>query len=145
MKLIKIEGTLHSFDGQLTWPNPIDLALAVDRGAYIQLRVAPNGYDMLVLREPLQEPVYMAEYGHTEIHDVTERLDPSLREAELDALVSIQDAAERVIGVALIRKQTEPYCIWVDGDELIFGGLSALEAWFESGPVRPKLGGAMRL
>lgn len=64
--------------------------------------------------------------GSIAIVDCTDRIDPTLRGAMIDRLVSIYDPTGCRIGVGLERTTRPVFCIWNWGDEFAWGDVGRM-------------------
>jgi hypothetical protein len=126
MRLTSITANRHIFDGQVN-KQPLRLLLDFDDGRSLRVAVAGDGEQMTIDDHPLDEPFDMAEAGEVDIADVTELLDGSLRDAQVDNVRALLWNGCRV-GVQLLLKSDRSFHIWVDGDELHWGSWGALIA-----------------
>ena len=85
------------------------------------------------------------ECGGTATFDVTERLDETLRNAEIQELLAIRNPSNKLIGLAFSREGNEPFCIWMDGDEFHWGMASVLGGWAWPPNGFGKVGGALKV
>ena len=80
---------------------------------------------MIADNVPLDSPLDMAEYGKTDIADVTQTLFPALYDVEVTGVNAL--ASNGIcVGVQLDIASDEPFNFWIDGDELHWGNETAL-------------------
>jgi hypothetical protein len=118
IRLLSILGEIHVHAGIRYWDRPLRLGLAFAGRGFLRIR-EQRGAGISFDGEPLRA-AGLGEGGRIEMHDVTDRLDPSLRGAPLTAIRAIEEA-ERVLGLALERPGRALFCIWVDDDEFHWG------------------------
>lgn len=124
-KIKAILGELHRFEGQLNWQNPIALRLEYEDGTSIRVRGASDGESIALDRLPL-EPFNLDENTQFEVHDLSDRFDPKLREREAGTPTLVRDARGTAVGLALPLTGETPLCIWNYGDDLYWGGYDEL-------------------
>ncbi len=140
MRVTSVFADLHVFDGVVNWAQPSCVALTFSDGFYIRLCGASDGETMVFDRLPLDGPYDMQECGRVEVHDVTDRIDPSLRGCECAKPVTIHDGSGHVIGLAIPRPSAAPICFWNYGDELYWGDWEVLISHDWEDWVSPSLG-----
>lgn len=145
MKIASISAELHAFEGHVNYDEPLRLAVDFDDGSSIRLCGIGDGEGVILDRLPLEEPMDFEECGRTAIFDVTERLDETLRNAEIQELLAIRNPSNKLIGLALSREGNEPFCIWMDGDEFHWGVTSVLFGWAWAPDGGGKIGGAIKV
>lgn len=124
MRLNSITANRHIFDDEVNG-KPLRLLLNFDRGRVLRLQVAGNGEQMIADQGTLDTPTDMAEYGQTDVADVSQSLFPTLQGLEV-AQVEALTSDRKCIGVKLIAAGGQPFHFWVDGDELHWGDEAAL-------------------
>jgi hypothetical protein len=65
--------------------------------------------------------------------------------SEVQSLAEITDGQGSVIGVALLRVDGPPFCVWVEDDEFSWGDEAALRSTLLADGARPAIGGALQL
>lgn len=138
MRVTSITANRHIFAGRLNG-KPLRLLVSFDDSRTLRLAVAGDGEQMIFDDQPLDQPFEMAEAGAVDIADVTEALVDYLRNALVENVRAL-DWDGRHVGVQLALTRGRAFYIWVDGDELHWGGEPALIAheWPEA--MAPTLG-----
>ena len=124
MKLNSVSANRHIFDGRVNG-KPLRLLLTFDSNRALRLQVAGDGERMIADDGPLDAPFDMAEYGETDVADVTHSLFPELRDLEVTDVQALEWSG-RHVGVKLNAAAGGPFHFWVDGDELYWGDEAAL-------------------
>ena len=125
MRLIAITVELHAFREELNWEEPLKLGIAITERPFIRMwqeRGDRVGFDEL----PLQ-PEDFGDAGRVEVHDITDRLYPGIRNMEIGE-VRIIEADKEPVGLALLRPDGQAFCVWIDEDRLNWGNEAALSA-----------------
>ena len=136
MRLTSITANRHIFQREV-YGKPLRLLLTFESGRALRLQVAGNGEQMMTDDSPLDPPFDVAEYGQTDIADVTQSLFPTLRGQEVTEVEALVWNSRRV-GVKLNLAGGELFHFWVDGDELYWGDEAALVSHDWLGGVAPK-------
>lgn len=126
MKIRLISADLFSFDEVLDWKHPMSVRIEFSDNVAIRIRGASDGASIVVDDHPLNDPVDMAEYGKTEIHDLTERLGICTSSPDIVAVNKIIDANNIVVGLALLSVDGPVLCVWNYGDELYYGSFAEM-------------------
>jgi hypothetical protein len=125
VRLTTITANRHVFDGRVSG-RPLRLLLTFDDGHTLRLRVAGDGFRMILDDRPLDEPCNMKEYGNIIVEDVTP-LFAELANGEVEDVRALQLGGKQV-GLRLLLSSGDASCFWVDGDELFWGDERALAA-----------------
>jgi hypothetical protein len=124
MRLTSISANRHIFEGRLNG-KPLHLLLNFASGRSLRLAVAADAEGIIVDDQPLDEPADLGELGTIDIAEVTDFVGANLREAQVENVRALVLNGRRV-GVQLALATSEPFHVWVDGDELHWGPSSAL-------------------
>ena len=136
-------GELHNYGGAVDWKHPLRLGLVVGGLPFLRLRERRGdsiGFDT----HPLTAENF-ADGSRVEVHDLTDALGAGLRDAEVRSLSKITDGQGSVIGIALLRADGPPFCIWVEDDEFTWGDEAALQAATFPDGMRATIGGEVQL
>lgn len=142
VRLLSIAAEIHVYGGIAYWRQPLRLGLAFSDGGFLRIREQRGdsiGFDNLPL-----EAADLGEGGRVEVHDVTDRLDPSLRGAGILALRAIEEVENRTLGLAVLRRDAPAFCIWTDDDEFYWGGEAALQSAMGKRGLKVRPGRAIR-
>lgn len=139
MKIVAVKAELHISGDEVYWARPIRLLICIADGADLRLRAAGDGEGLIVDNLPLEPPMDLGEYGRTEIFDITDRLEPALKQEAIGEPLAIRNPAGRLIGLALPRLDGEQFCIWINGDEIRWGSEAGLKADYRVGGPTPRL------
>jgi hypothetical protein len=126
MHLLAITAELRVFEGEIHWDQPFKLGIEISGRPFIQMW-QQRGDSVRFDDQPL-EPEDFGEVGRVEIHDITDRLDPGLRNERVGNARIIQAGETEPIGLALPRSGRTSFCLWINGDELRWGNQAALDA-----------------
>lgn len=138
MRLNSILANHHVYDGEINGkPHPVLLMFDGDRS--LRVRVAGDGYQLIVDDGLLDAPVDIGECGQITVADVTELLFPGLRGLEVTGLVGLFLHAKRV-GMKITGADGRVIHFWAAGDELHWGDETAFanHDWLDG--VRPMAG-----
>jgi hypothetical protein len=127
-RLLAITAELHAFRREVNWDQPLRLGISIGGRPFIRMwqqRGDRVGFDACPL-----EPEDFGEVGRIEIHDVTDRFDPGLRNAEIVEARIVQNRTGEPIGFALIRPEGKAFCLWMHDDKLVWGDQTVLEEAF---------------
>jgi hypothetical protein len=123
LRLLAITVELHAFRDELNWDEPLRLGVNISGRPFIRMwqqRGDSVGFDGHAL-----EPEDFGEAGRVEVHDITERLDPSLRNAPIREVRMIEGDGAEPIGLALLRPNRDAFCVWINDDCLRWGDATA--------------------
>ena len=126
IRLISIAAEIHVHSGIFYWERPLRIGLHFAGRDFLRIREQRGdgiSFDALPL-----EAADLSEGGRIEVHDVTDRLDPSLRGAPIAALHAVGEDRDRLLGVVLDRAGGAPFCIWIDDDEFYWGSEADLKS-----------------
>jgi hypothetical protein len=124
--LLAIMAELHVFEEEIRWDEPLRIGILTSGQRFIRMwqqRGDNVGFD----ERPL-EPEDYGEGGRVEVHDITDRLGPSLRGQAIGTPRIIQDQAGAPIGLALPRPGQMAFCLWINDDVFCWGDEAALAA-----------------
>lgn len=125
-KLTAVTANRHVFEGRANG-RPLRLLLTFDDGRMLRLKVAGDGYRMVLDNLPLDAPFDMGEYGTVIAEDVTDLLHPRLRGAELESARELRLDGD-LVGLQLRLTNGDSFHFWADGDELFWGDQTSLIA-----------------
>ena len=123
MRLLAITAEVHAFQGELNWEEPLRLGINLGGRPFIRMwqqRGDRVGFD----DQPLQ-PEEFGEAGRVEVHDITDRLDPGLRNVDVSE-VRIVEAGAEPVGLALLGPERNGFYIWIAEDRLHWANSAAL-------------------
>ena len=126
MHLLAITAELHVFEGEVHWDQPFRLGISISGGPFIRMW-QQRGDSVQFDDHPLQ-PEDFGEAGRVEVHDITDRLDPSLRNERIGNARTIHAGDTNPIGLALLRSGRKIFCLWINNDEYCWGDEAALGA-----------------
>lgn len=122
-RLLAITVELHAFDQELNWEEPLKLGLEISGRPFIRMwqqRGDRVGFDGQAL-----QPEDFGAAGRVEIHDITDRLYPGLRNMDVSE-VRIVETGDGPVGLALVRSDRKAFCLWIDEGRLNWGDEAAL-------------------
>lgn len=138
MRLLAITAELHVFEGATNWEQPLRLGIALEGRPFIRM-CEQRGDSIRFDDHPLQ-PADLGEGGGVEVRDLTERLDPDLRGAEIEEVRAIEDPEGLPVGLALLRRGASAFCIWVNDDDFHWGAVATLEGVVAPSGGRTRIG-----
>lgn len=141
LKLLAVTAELHVFDGATNWEQPLRLGIALEGRPFI--RICEQRGDSIRFDDRPLQPADLGEGGRVEVRDVTERLDPALRGGEIESVRAIEDSEGLAVGLALLRRDSSPFCIWVNDDDFHWAAGPALEGVVTPGGGRARIGGPL--
>ena len=133
MRLLAITVELHAFQEELNWEEPLKLGIEIEGRPFIRMwqqRGDRVGFD----DQPLQAEDF-GDAGRVEVHDITDRLYPGIRNMEVVEVRMIEAGTEPV-GLALLRPDSRAFCVWIDEDRLNWGDETALGSESDAGAAR---------
>ena len=122
--LLAITAELHVFEGMVHWDQPLRLGISISGQPFIRMwqqRGDSAGFD----QHPLETEDF-GEVGRVDVYDITDRLDPTLRNEEVGAVHIIQAGDAGPIGLALPRPGRKAFCLWINEDAFRCGDEAAL-------------------
>lgn len=119
MKLLSLTAEIYVNGEQIHWTRPLRLGVAIDGRDFLRVRER-SGDSIQVDSYPLA-PAILGEGRRIEVHDITERVDPTLRGADVLSVRFITLERRSLIGVALLIAPGRSFCIWSHEDEFYLG------------------------
>jgi hypothetical protein len=118
LKLLSISAELLVYEG-VVHRQPLRLGIRLEGRGFI--RVCEQRGDSVPIDDKPLAPADFGEGGRVVVEDITDCLDPDLADSEIGAVRRIDNEEGRPIGVALVRADAAPFCIWVAEDEFRWG------------------------
>lgn len=122
-RLLAITVELHVFHDELNWEEPLKLGVEISGQRFIRMwqqRGDRVGFD----RQALQ-PEDFGAAGRVEVHDITDRLYPGIRNIEVSE-VRVVETGDEPVGLALLGSGRNAFCLWIDEGRLNWGEEAAL-------------------
>jgi len=123
--LLAITAEIHAFGDELSWEEPLKLGVEISGRPFI--RMWQQRGDRVGFDDQALQPEDFGAAGQVEVHDITDRLYPGIRNMEVGE-VRIVEAGAEPVGLALLRPDRNAFCLWIDEDRLNWGDESALGA-----------------
>lgn len=118
MKLRSVCGELHVFDGSINW-QPLRIAVEIDPLGTIRCCEGMGG-SIEIDRAKLQSAL-LEHNSVIEVHDLTDRIEPSLRSSEVGMPRLLYHRMHGTIGIAIPRLGRRPLCLWARDGEFYWG------------------------
>jgi hypothetical protein len=138
VRLLAITVELHAFQEELDWEEPLKLGIEISGRPFI--RMWQQRGDRVGFDDQALHPEDFGAAGRVEVHDITGRLYPGIRNMDVSE-VRMVEAGTEPVGLALVRPDSRAFCVWMDGDRLNWGDEAALGS--DSTGVRAWIGGLL--